>query len=163
MRTPRGTGRGARNFAAPQHSTAGAIRLSPAREALVCGVLAGLVLSGALWLLFHYLLAAVDDLSPHPAEAWSMRVHGAFAMAALLLVGGLLTEHSLAAWRRRLNRGSGAWLAGTMLLLAVTGYLLYYAGSPTLRDTVSWLHWTAGLAVPLVLWLHMLKAGRWRR
>lgn len=142
---------------------AGTIRLSPGHEALVCGVLAALLLSGAVWLVFHYLLASADDLSPHPAEAWSMRVHGGLAMATLLLVGGLLTQHSVPAWRRGLNRASGAWMAGTMLLLTVTGYLLYYAGTPALRDATSWLHWAAGLALPLVLGLHMLQAGRWRR
>ena len=126
-------------------------------------MLAALLLSGAVWLVFHHLLATPDDLSPHPAEAWSMRAHGALAMAALLVVGGLLTQHSLPAWRRGLNRASGAWMAGTMLLLTITGYLLYYAGTPALREPMSWLHWTVGLAVPLLLGLHMGKAGRWRR
>ena len=149
--------------AAAQSAVPGSIRLSPRREALVCAVLAALLASGAVWLVFHHLLAVAGELSPHPAESWSMRVHGAFAMAALLVVGGLLTQHSLPAWRRGLNRASGAWVAGTMLLLTVTGYLLYYLGSPALRETTSWLHWTVGLAVPLLLGLHLLKAGRWRR
>ncbi len=148
---------------AAQPRSAGSIRLSPWHEAWVCAVLAALLLSGVAWLVLHYLLASADDLSPHPAEAWSLRLHGALAMATLLLVGGLLTQHSLPAWRRGLNRASGAWLAGTMLLLTVTGYLLYYAGAPAVRDNASWLHWVAGLGVPLLLGLHMWKAGRWRR
>ena len=147
----------------PPSRAAATIRLSPRHEALVCAVLAGLVLSGAVWLVFHHLLAPADALAPHPAEAWSLRVHGALAMVTLLLLGGLLRQHSLPAWRRGLNRVSGAWMAATMLLLTVTGYLLYYAGSPALREAASWLHWGAGLGVPLLLGLHMLKAGRWQR
>ena len=99
-------------------STAGTIRLSPWHEALVCGVLAGLLLSGASWLVFHYLQSPTDAPSPHPAEAWSMHVHGELAMATLLLVGDLLTQHSLPAWRRGLNRVSWAWMAATTLLPA---------------------------------------------
>ena len=163
MRKPARTGLAAPRSLAPRPGAVGSIRLSPRHEAWVCGVLAALLASGVVWLVFHYLLASPDDLSPHAAEAWSMRVHGALAMATLLMVGGVLTQHSLPAWRRGLNRASGAGMAGTMLLLTVTGYLLYYAATPALREATSWLHWTVGIALPVLLGLHMWRAGRWRR
>ena len=43
---------------------------------------AGLWLTGALWLLFHYLLKRQGWLGAvHPLESWWLRFHGAFALA----------------------------------------------------------------------------------
>ena len=146
----------------PRAATAGPIRLPRWQETLLLAVMAGLVASGAVWLVFHHLLPVRDDMGTHPAEAWSLRLHGGLAMAVLVLVGMLLASHVLPAWRRGLNRGSGGLMLGTMALLTLTGYLLYYLGTPSLRDAVSWLHWGVGLAVPALLVLHMVRGGRWK-
>jgi hypothetical protein len=42
-------------------------------------------------------------------------------------------------------------------LLTLTGYLLYYAGAETARDIASYVHLTLGLALPIVLALHLVK------
>ncbi len=144
-------------------AAAGPIRLPLWQETTLLAVLAGLVASGVIWLVYHHLVPARADMGTHPAEAWSLRLHGGLAMAVLVLVGMLLASHVLPAWRRRLNRGSGGLMLGTMAVLTVTGYLLYYAGSPPLRDAVSVLHWGLGLAVPVLLALHMARGGRWMR
>ena len=141
----------------------GPIRLAAWQEWTLLAVLGGLVASGALWLVYHHLVPVRNDMSTHPAEAWGLRLHGGLAMAVLVLVGMLFPTHVLPAWRRGLNRGSGGVMMGTMVLLTVTGYLLYYAGSPWLRDAVSWLHWGVGLVLPVLLGLHMLLGGRWKR
>ena len=141
----------------------GPIRLAGWQESMLLAVFAGLVASGAVWLIYHHLVPVRDDMGTHPAEAWSLRLHGGLAMAVLVLIGMLLPTHVLPAWRRRLNRGSGGVMMGTMVLLTVTGYLLYYAGSLWLRDAVSWLHWGVGLALPVLQGVHMLRGGRWRR
>ncbi len=57
-----------------------------------------------------------------------MKIHGAAAMAILVLVGMLLTGHVRFAWRARRNRGNGSLFLGTFGILTVTGYGLYYAG-----------------------------------
>jgi MFS family permease len=156
-----------RNMPAPdlpsRSAATGPIRLPAWQETTLLAVLAGLVVSGAVWLIYHHLVPARADMGTHPAEAWSLRLHGGLAMAVLVLVGMLLASHVLPAWRRRLNRGSGGVMLGTMAMLTITGYLLYYAGSPLLRDAVSVLHWGLGLAVPALLALHMARGGRWKR
>lgn len=144
-------------------SAAGSFRLSAAHEALVYAALGGLLASGAVWLVYHYLIPHGEVMVTHPAETWSLRIHGALAMAALLLIGSLLRQHAAPAWQRRINRASGSVMLGAMLLLTLTGYLLYYAGSEALRDTASWLHWGVGLAMPAVLGLHIGLGGRLRR
>lgn len=144
-------------------ASAGPIRLPRWQENALLGVLTGLVVSGSVWLVYHHLLPARDDMGTHLAEAWSLRLHGGLAMAVLVLVGMLLAGHVLPAWRRRLNRGSGGLMLGAMAVLTLTGYLLYYAGSPSLRDAVSVLHWGLGLAVPVLLVLHMARGGRWKK
>lgn len=141
----------------------GPIRLTAWQESTLLAVLAGLVASGAVWLVFHHLVPVREDMGTHLAEAWSLRLHGGLAMGALVLLGMLVPTHLLFAWRRRINRGSGGVMAGAMVLLTVTGYLLYYLGSPALRDVASLLHWVVGLVLPGLLGLHMLLGGRWRR
>lgn len=142
---------------------AGPIRLSLAHEIWVCAVLAGLVVSGALWLVYHYLVPHGEMMATNPIESWSLRVHGGLAMVALVLLGSLLLPHALTAWQRGLSRGSGGLMLGTMLFLTVTGYLLYYASSEALRDATSWLHWGVGLALPVVLLVHLQRGGRFTR
>jgi hypothetical protein len=44
-----------------------------------------------------------------------------------------------------------------MLLLTVTGYLLYYAGGEESRAAISIAHWIAGLLVPALLAWHVLS------
>jgi hypothetical protein len=46
---------------------------------------------------------------------------------------------------------------GAMLLLTVTGYLLYYAGGEETRPVISLVHWVVGLAVPALLTWHVLS------
>jgi hypothetical protein len=132
------------------------VRLAGWQEALVFVVLAGLLASGVVWLVFQFLLAP-ELMGAHPAQAWSLRIHGGLAMLALLVVGSLLPHHALAAWRLRRHRVSGGAMLAVMAILAITGWLLYYAGSPALRDAASWSHWLVGLAVPLLLAWHWLQ------
>ena len=51
------------------------------------------------------------------------------------------------------------WLAAVavMLLLTVTGYLLYYAGGEDTRPVIGAVHWILGLAVPALLAWHVLS------
>jgi hypothetical protein len=44
-----------------------------------------------------------------------------------------------------------------MLLLTLTGYLLYYAGGEESRAVISITHWLTGLLVPALLTWHVLS------
>ena len=91
-----------------------------------------------------------------------MKIHGAAAMAILVLVGMLLAGHVRFAWRARRNRGNGSLFLGTFGILTVTGYGLYYAGGESLRAWTSWIHLAVGLGLPLLLILHIWLGKRTR-
>ena len=78
-----------------------------------------------------------------------MKIHGAAAMAILVIVGTLLTGHVRFAWRARRNRGNGSLFLGVFGILTITGYGLYYAGGESLRclDELDSLRRRIGAAV----------------
>jgi hypothetical protein len=137
------------------------IRLRPFHRRLLYGVLALLLFSGAAWEYWNDLVPLPGDFEMS-AKAWAMKIHGAAAMAILVLVGMLLAGHVRFAWRVGRNRGNGSLFLGTFGLLTVTGYGLYYAGGETLRAWASWIHLAAGLALPLLLILHIWLGKRTR-
>jgi hypothetical protein len=91
-----------------------------------------------------------------------MKIHGAAAMAILVLVGMLLNGHVRLAWGARRNRGNGSLFLGAFGLLTITGYGLYYVGGESLRAWTSWTHLAVGLALPLLLVLHIWLGKRTR-
>lgn len=116
-------------------------RLHPALRALIYVVLLVLVATGVLWEL---------DLE----RALLMKIHGAAAMASLILLGGLLARHVPAGWTARANRTSGAALLAASLWLITSGYALYYSGSDVLRSFASQTHFWVGVAFVVAFGLH---------
>lgn len=140
------------------------IRLGPWHQGAVYGATALLVLSGAVWLVLHYFLAKPSEFGPavHPWEPWLLRVHGGAAMVGLIIYGSLMPIHIRRAWAIRRNIVLGITVLVVMLLLTLTGYLLYYAGGEETRPVISILHWVLGVAVPVILFWHVIS-GRLRR
>jgi hypothetical protein len=118
---------------------------------LLYAVLGVLLATGGYWALVHYL-----GFPSYPGEALLMKVHGAAAMAALIMVGGLLYTHVPTGWSERRSRASGGTMLATCGLLAVTGYLLYYAGGETARAVTSYVHLAVGVALPIALAVHLV-------
>ena len=137
------------------------IRLRPFHRRLLYGVLALLFLTGVAWAYWNYLVLSPGDFEMS-AKAWGMKIHGAAAMAVLVLLGMLLTGHVRLAWRARRNRGNGSLFLGAFGILTVTGYGLYYAGAERLRAWTSWIHLAVGLALPLLVILHLWLGKRTR-
>lgn len=145
---------------------ADSIRLGPWHQGAVYGATAALVVTGIVWLVLHYFLAVPGEYGPqiHPLEPWMLRLHGAAAMAGLIIYGSLLPVHIRRAWSIRRNIALGIGLVSFMLLLTVTGYLLYYAGGEDIRPVISALHWVPGLAIPALLAWHVVSGrGKTRR
>ena len=114
-----------------------------------------LLVSGILWLVFHYFLRVHGELgeAPHPLESWWLRFHGAAAMLVLLVLGSLLPVHVRRGWHQRRNLLAGMVLGTAALLLIASGYALYYFGGEEARPWISAFHWVLGLgALPLVVW-----------
>jgi hypothetical protein len=132
------------------------VRLGAVQRWSLYVLLAVLVLSGALWLGVHQ---SGEQAVPRPIEPWMMRLHGAAAMLIVFAVGTLLYGHVLPAWNLGRNRPTGAIVATALLVLAVSGYGLYYFGGDELRRATEWLHWLVGFAAPLALGWH-IRRGR---
>ena len=124
-------------------------------------VFALLFFSGVAWTYWNYLAASPDDLET-TAKVWAMKIHGAAAMAVLVLIGMLLNGHVRSAWRARRNRANGSVFLSVLAVLTVTGYGLYYAGGEMLREWTSWIHLVIGLLLPILLLIHIFLGRRTR-
>lgn len=142
--------------------THGHYALAPRHQRIVVATSLFLALTGALWLIGHYFLAHADEFgaSRHPIEGWALSLHGAAAMAFLVVLGSVLPVHARRAWHAGLNHASGLTVLGLALCLVLTGYGLYYAGSDSLRPWLSVGHWLIGLIGVPTLWLHAILGRR---
>jgi len=129
--------------------------------------LTGLLLlaTGAAWAVLHYVpdWLRIDERRAVEINAVLLKVHGAAAMASLVLLGMMLVEHVGAGWRGERNKTSGIAILALVAVLVVTGYLLYYAGGEELRQAASLLHLVAGVVLPLVIVFHALRLMLARR
>ena len=144
--------------------TAPITRLPRWQEWTLYLAIAGLLLSGALWLLFHYFVSGEGEFGrmTHPLEPWWLKIHGAFGMFALIALGTLVPNHIAKAWQRRRNRLTGSVNTVTFMVLVVTGYLLYYLGDDTWRDWASVAHWAVGFGLPVATLVHVVAGSRQR-
>ena len=85
-------------------------------------------------------------------------LHGLGAFGGLFVLGMLSAAHVPQGWRlsRRcgwaVQRKSGVTVLGGMLVLS--GYLLYYFVSESLRPALGWAHTFAGIAIGLLISTH---------
>ena len=124
-----------------------------------------LVLSGALWLLFHYFVRIPGEFGekPHAIEPWLLVIHGLFAAAFLIGFGSVLPGHVRRAWNGRRNRISGSVFFVLLSAVIVSGYALYYTGEDAARAILSALHWMIGLGMPALMGWHIWRGRAWRR
>lgn len=124
----------------------------------IYGVCVWLAASGILWLVAHYFMRPVTEFGEgvHPVEPWSMKLHGAGAMAALFFVGSLLNIHLRRAIKAGRNLASGWSMIAFLAALTVSGYGLYYLATEQNRPLWSIAHWIVGLLFPALLILHMV-------
>lgn len=137
------------------------IALSALHRRSLYVIAAGLVLSGAGWLVCHFVLAVDPEMDglPHPMEPFWLKLHGAAGMIGLLSIGTVIPAHAWRAWRARRNHGTGLVFGAALSVMAVTGWALYYVGSEAWRPAISAVHWAAGLSlVPALAW--HVTAGR---
>lgn len=143
-----------------RHPRPDSIRLKRLQRYCLYFVFALLFLSGAAWACWSYIWPSGDFETG--LKAWAMKIHGAAAMAILVLVGMLLSGHVRFAWRARRNRANGSIFLSAFGVLTITGYGLYYAGDERLRAWTSWIHLAVGLALPILLLAHMFLGKRTR-
>lgn len=118
--------------------------------------------SGILWLVAHYFLPLPEFAARHPLETWAMRIHGGATLFGMAVFGSLWSVHLLPAWRQGRHQATGVSLGAGWLLLALTGYGLYYLSDEAARSFTSNTHLAIGLAMPIALILHVLRVRRGR-
>ena len=79
-----------------------------------------------------------------------------------LLLGIVRHAHVRLRLRRSPNRATGAILCGGMVVLVISGYLLYYVGSVEAREVSGVAHTVCGLTVPAVLAWHVRQGAKIR-
>jgi len=144
-----------------RHLRPDSIRLKRLQRYFLYAVLALVFLSGVVWAYWNYLVASPGDFEMS-AKAWAMKVHGAAAMAVLVLIGMLLNVHVRFAWRAGRNRVNGSIFLSALAVLSISGYGLYYAGGERLRAWTSWIHLAVGLVLPILLLIHVLLGRKTR-
>jgi cytochrome bd-type quinol oxidase subunit 2 len=143
-----------------RHPRPDSIRLKRSQRYFLYAVLALVFWSGVAWAYWNYLRSPGDFQTN--AKSWAMKIHGAAATAILVLIGMLLNGHVRFAWRARRNRANGSIFLSALAVLTITGYGLYYAGGESLRAWTSWIHLAVGLALPILLVIHIFLGRRTR-
>ena len=120
----------------------------------------GVWFSGGLWLLLHYFFLQQGTFGPEnsPLEPWCLKIHGALAFLTIWVFGLMWGIHIGRLWPLSNRRWSGGTTAGVFAFLIISGYLLYYVANDSARSIVSVLHWTVGLASPVVFFWHRISA-----
>jgi hypothetical protein len=133
------------------------ITLSRRHERWMYVALGSLYATGMAWMALHYLVNGNEALENgwRIGETWALRAHGAAAMAALLALGSVLAVHVPRAWHLSRNLLSGTAMLATALVLAFTGWLLYYASGESMRAWSDYLHMAIGAAAPIALLWHL--------
>lgn len=133
------------------------IQLSPRHQRWFYSVSAILFLSGAAWAVFGWLAERQEARAEFllSLKPWSLKLHGAAAMAFLVALGILIPTHIKRAWQARRNRVNGAFFVTVMAILVLTGYGLYYCGDEQWRNTASNIHLVLGFASPVLLVWHI--------
>jgi hypothetical protein len=124
-------------------------RLHPAHRVVLYAALSVLLASGLAW----------EAMSPGTAASLVMKIHGAAGMLTLVLLGTLFAQHVPAGWTSNKNRNSGALLVAALTWLALSGYLLYYAGSESLRWYAAQSHLWVGIAACTIVGLHIRRSA----
>lgn len=121
-------------------------------------VFGGLWATGCFWLILHEFFARTGELGPiqHPWEPAILRLHGWVAVAGVFLLGWVAARHVSDRWPQTIKRPSGLAVAGVALVLALSGYALYYT-TDTLHDGAAVAHEVLGAAAILFAFVH------WRR
>lgn len=130
------------------------MRLGFVQKSAVWTATTVVALSGVAWFVLHDLI----DAEPGETERLLLMLHGISAYAVLIAIGSLLPLHVRSGWHRRRKRWTGGSTLAMLVLLAVTGLVLYYGGEAT-REPARWIHVTIGIACIALFPTHALFAA----
>ena len=138
------------------------MRLNPSFLSAIYALLALLFITGAAWLVADALKDSDGGEAWQAFAANLLMIHGGASMAMLIALGALIPLHMRLAWRASRNRVSGSVMVTLNGLLIATAFGLYYSGSDVLRAWTGYVHIGVGLALPILVLIHVLLGRRSR-
>lgn len=112
--------------------------------------------SGLLYLIIQDWASEIHFL----VNRWILMVHGVSAMLITIIFGAALPIHIRIGLHLNKNILSGLSLTAVLIVLIVSGQLLYY-GSGDSRDWMITAHWVIGILSMVVAYCHMvLRSAR---
>jgi len=102
-------------------------------------------LSGCYWLVLHFFFSKPSDFGAiqHPWAPAVLKVHGWIAVVSVFLLGWVTARHVSDRWNQSAKRTSGTAIASMAIVLAITGYALYYT-TDHLHDMAGFAHEVLG-------------------
>lgn len=134
------------------------MRLGVVQKSVVWTTIVVVALTGLAWFILHDLV----ETERGEAQRLLLTLHGISAYATLIVMGSLLPLHVRSGWHRRRKRWTGGTTLAALVLLAMTGLVLYYGGEET-RETARWIHIGIGIACMALFPVHAMLAGAVRR
>jgi len=136
------------------------LRLDPRFRWALYAAFGALFLTGAAWLVADQMKEGAHGDVWQETASYLLMIHGGAAMLMLMLYGALIPLHVARSWRARKNRVTGTAMVTFNTVLIATSFGLYYAGSEVLRPWMSGVHIGVGLALPILIAVHVVLGRR---
>ena len=139
-----------------------ASRMPGRQRAAIFLILGGVWFSGAWWLVLDQFFSRRGQFGPipHPWEPALLMLHGIAAIAGLYLLGWVTARHVARWWPARLRRASGITLSAFLMLLAVSGFALFFVSEDRAQHALALCHDVLGVAVTVFGIQHWFFARR---
>jgi hypothetical protein len=130
------------------------VKPGPRARRILYFVFGSLWLTGVVVLTQQRLNPPNDLVAVGPQWRSWLEVHAALGFLGMIVLGYLVGTHIMPAYRTGEKRPTGFSLLGSIVVLTLTAYGLYYVGNDTLRAVMRNIHVWLGLALPVFWCLH---------
>jgi len=129
----------------------------PHRQRLIVYVVSGaLWVSGLLWLILDQFFSHPEQFgrTPHPLESPLLLIHGVIAILAMYALGWISARHVVRWWLEDQRRLSGSVFTVVLLILALSGFALFFLTGDQSQRIARIAHELLGVAVTLLAAQH---------
>lgn len=112
------------------------------------------LLGSGIWYGVPVYLSRYAEFDLRPSYL-AIQIHGLFGVVFLVLFGFILESHVLKRIRKPRHRQSGVLVLGVLVVVILSGYLLYYLGAPLGREISSSVHSIGGVGLVVALFWHI--------
>jgi hypothetical protein len=134
------------------------VRMSKRERLTVYTVVGTLWLSGCLWLGLDQFFSSVGPFgsTPNFLEPPLLLLHGVLALFGLYLFGYISAHHVVRWWPGRMRRLSGGTFAGMLIVLTLSGFVLFFVSDDQTQHMAVLIHDVLGLAIGIFALQHWL-------